>query len=144
MDQQEYDLSVDGQADSLIELKQKWVYFIVTAATAIVVFSSKFALDYGKEFNRESIKPGGTVRWLVASALFATLAVGFALISIHLGHKSFERHVSFRYRGVLPDADEVKQWDDLSAWQRRVLGWSAASLVASTGLAFCYFNFLLW
>lgn len=102
VDREEYGLSVDGQAEKLIELKQKWVYFLITAAIAIVAFSSKFALEYGKEFNREALNAGGTVKWLVGAALFALAAVGSALASVYLGHKSYELHVSFRYNGTTP------------------------------------------
>lgn len=144
MDSEEYALGVDEQADALIDLKQKWVYFLVTAATAIVAFSTKFALTYGKDFNREALAPGGTVKWLVGSAFFALFTVGLALLSIHLGHKSFERHVKFRYEKSVPDSNEMTKWNNLTNWQRRILALSCILLFTSTALSLCYFSFLLW
>ncbi|MFD9031141.1 hypothetical protein ACFVZW_08335 [Streptomyces sp. NPDC059567] len=140
----EYDLTIDTQAEKLIDLKQKLVYFLATAATALVVFSSKFALDYGKEFNREAVNPGGTVRWLVGAAFFALLTVGFALMGVFLGHKSFERHLEFRYKKALPNDEESKRWSLLTSFQQWMFYCSSAFLITSTALAFCYFSFLLW
>ncbi|WP_128643413.1 hypothetical protein [Streptomyces sp. SS] len=144
MDSEEYALGVDEQADALVNLKQKWVYFLVTAATAVVAFSTKFALSYGKDFNRAALVPGGTVRWLVGAAFFALLTVGFALLSIHLGHKSFERHVKFRYEKGIPGPAETSEWNNLTKWQRRILALSCFLLFISTSLSLCYFSFLLW
>ncbi|MGA5068084.1 hypothetical protein ACPB9E_30640 [Streptomyces exfoliatus] len=144
MDANEYDLQVDEQADSLVDLKQKWVYFLITAATAIVAFSTKFALSYAKDFNRETLTPGGTVRWLVGAALFALLTVGFALLSIHLGHRSFEQHIRFRYKRTAPDPGELSKWDDLTKQQHFILNASCVCLFISTALSLCYFGFILW
>ncbi|WP_432248551.1 hypothetical protein ACRAR1_13515 [Streptomyces sanyensis] len=144
MDQDEYNLGIDAQSEKLIDLKQKLVYFLVTAATALVVFSSKFALDYGKEFDREAVNPGGTVRWLVGAAFFALLTVGLALVGIFLGHKSFERHLQFRHKKTTPNSGESKKWDTLTTFQLWMFYCSSASLITSTALAFCYFFLLLW
>ncbi|MFF5972324.1 hypothetical protein ACFY7C_12480 [Streptomyces sp. NPDC012769] len=144
MDVDEYALQVDEQADSLVDLKQKWVYFLITAATAIVAFSTKFALSYAKDFNPEALTPGGVVRWLVGSAFFALLAVGFALLSIHLGHKSFEQHIRFRYKKTTPDPCELSRWDDLTKRQHSILNASCICLFISTVLSLVYFGLILW
>lgn len=143
MDREEYDFQVDAQADKLVELKQKLVYFLVSAATAVVAFSAKFALDYSKG-HPNALAPGGAVKWLVVSALAALVSSACALISIHLGHKSYETHIEYRYLRQTPDDTERGKWDKLTTGQLRLLWLSSLCLIVSTSFAFFYFAFLLW
>jgi integral membrane sensor domain MASE1 len=139
----EYEFKVDDQAGKLVELKQKLVYFFVTGATAVVVFITKFALDYASR-NDTALDKSGTVRWLMGSAFAAMLSAGCALLSIYLGHKSYAKHIKFRYLKLTPDDNEQKKWDRLSNWQEGLLLSSSILLILEIALAFCYLVFLLW
>lgn len=142
-DDEDYDFKVDDQAGKLVELKQKLVYFLVTGATAVIVFLSKFALDYSKS-NDDALEKGGVVRWLIGSALFAMISAGCALVSIRLGHSSYEKHIKYRYQKKVPSDHETTKWDQLTNWQERLLWGSSIFLILEIALTLCYLGFLLW
>jgi hypothetical protein len=120
---------LDDLTDRLIEKRERFQYFIVTASTAVLVFTFN-------NFNQ----PDGILRlgprWLVIVGWFALLlAAAAALLQIALRHERYWRYIKTREAGaVRPRDDEEQGWVDVT--RKIIVGarWAMAILfVAGVG-----------
>lgn len=101
----QYTLAIDEQVEKFVDIKQKLTYFLVTASVAVVAFLVSFVADNPTVGDLDAAE-GARLALLVTSALAGFSAAGLALINLHLEHRSYSRHLKYRY--------QRKDWDDLT------------------------------
>ncbi|HEY1212916.1 MAG TPA: hypothetical protein VGE93_04710 [Bryobacteraceae bacterium] len=137
------DLKVDDQAHKLIELKQKFTYFLVTAAVAILVFDANFLLNYGK-INTKALALNSSTWVLMAAAISGTVSSSLSLLSVQFGHKAYTIHVRARYqrRTNLSPGDEQES-KNLSNSQKWFQYLSTYALLVEIALSISFFVLLI-
>ena len=119
-----YELALDQQAQDLIELKQKLTYFIITANAVTIAFLVNFdATHLGTSGNNH---PSNTETLLaILSSTIGLIGAGACLLSLHVGHLSYTRHLKYRH--------ERKQWNQLTDKQKR--SWNRLTAIARSMLS---------
>ena len=89
-----YLLAVDRQVEKFLDLKQKLIFFLITASVATIAYTLNFAvahLDLISGFPTQLIV-------LVAGCVLGLLAAGSALYSLSQELASYRFHLDMRYR----------------------------------------------
>ncbi len=136
-----YALALDDEAQDLIELKQKLTYFLITADALTLAFVVNFLashLGHGGQPNATSLE----VSLVVSSSVVGLLGAGACLLSLHLGHVSYTRHLRYRHqRKQWSELTRCEQasWDRVNAWARGLLTWAFVALFLQVLLAVGFF-----
>jgi tRNA isopentenyl-2-thiomethyl-A-37 hydroxylase MiaE len=120
-----WDLAVDEQVAKFVELRQKLTYFLITASVAVAAFSINF---YVKSVRKDPTMTALHPVLLVAACVAALSTGGFALLTLHLDHRSFARHLGLRY--------ERRRFQDLP--QRQQTSWNRLTNLAATALLLAF------
>jgi hypothetical protein len=137
----EYLLKVDAQSEKYTELRQKLMYFLVTASIGIAAFAFHFYVGsiQGKQMYRKDQPSKVAFVLAIASAL---ASAGSALLTVHLDHRSVARHLKCRERREtfddLSDEDQRK-WESINDARSLTLGVSFVALFAEVALLVCFF-----
>ena len=109
----DYDLAIDSQVEKFVEIKQKLTYFLITASVAVIAFLVTFAVDHPTVGGFQTAS-GVRLFLLITSSLAGFATAGLSLMNLHLEHKSYAKHLKYRYQrkrwDALPDA-EKRRWE---------------------------------
>lgn len=136
-----YALALDNEAQELIELKQKLTYFLITADALTIAFVVNFLaahLGHSKQPTATSLETS----LVIASSVIGLLGAGACLLSLHLGHMSYTRHLRYRHeRKQWSDLTDRQQnsWDRINAWTRHLLTSAFLALFVQVLLAVGFF-----
>jgi Na+/melibiose symporter-like transporter len=128
----DFELKIDTQVEKFLDLKQKFTYFLVTAAVAVAVFV----------FNQAAKNPANSIFMsvlLCGTGVGGIFAAGCSLMSIHYEIISYRKHIRFRY--------ERKTWDELDEDSKK--SWNLANkrakklFTASMVVLFCEILFAI-
>src|SRR5438132_8504850 len=86
-----YDLQIDQQALSLIQLKQQLTYFVITGSTGVIAFVVAFIGGQRNGWIAASTTPSMLTLSVVAVGGLAV--AGLCLFQLYLGHRSFTLHL---------------------------------------------------
>jgi hypothetical protein len=142
----QYELAIDTQVEKFVEIKQKLTYFLITASVGVILFVADFFvgnLRVKGHFTASSLETG----LVMASALAGLATSGFALVNLRLEHRSYERHLGYRYRRKTASSltkAEMDSWDRLSRWASRCQRAAFATLFVELGLAVAFFSVFFW
>jgi len=120
-----YDLQIDQQALSLIQLKQQLTYFLITGSTGAIAFVVAFV--GGQAGGWMTATAGPPIAALSTAAVAGLAVAGLCLLQLYLGHRSFTLHLRYRTERIayaqLPEAKR-KAWDQITRWANRCLSWA--------------------
>jgi hypothetical protein len=136
-----YALALDDEAQKLIELKQKLTYFLISANALTIAFVVNFLaahLGHSGQPNATSLETS----LVISSSVIGLLGAGACLLSLHLGHISYARHLRYRHlRKEWSDLTSLEQvsWDRVNTWARGMLTWAFLALFIQVLLAVGFF-----
>jgi hypothetical protein len=136
-----YELALDDQAQQLIELKQKLTYFLISASAVTIAFVVNFLASHLSGTARPPLTAFESL-FVVTSSILGLLGAGASLLSLHLGHASYTRHL--RYRSAQKGWNELstceqESWDRINAWARRLVTSAFCLLFAQVFFAVGFF-----
>ena len=106
---QAFELSIDQQVESFLELRQKLSYFLITASITVIAFSINYYTTNIRTDKALVHHVHGTL--LAAGAISAVATAGLALLNLQFGHMSARKHLKFRYQRLI--------YSQLTTWQKR-------------------------
>jgi hypothetical protein len=142
----QYELAIDAQVETFVEIKQKLTYFLITASVAVILFVVNFFVDHQRargQFTAGSAETG----LVMASALAGLATAGFALLALRLEHRSHEWHLGFRYRRQTIESlspEQTRSWNRLAPRAAIYRNAAFASLFTELGLAVAFFIVFFW
>ena len=133
----EFELKIDSQVEKFLEVKQKFTYFLVSAAVVVAVF----VFNQAEKKTPESFI---MLIFLIASGLSGIVAAGCSLLSIHFEIISYRMHIHYRYKRKTWDTldDKSKQSWDRSNHKAKAF-FSAAMICLFCEILFAIL-FLIW
>ena len=136
----DYDLQIDQQALSLIQIKQQLTYFLITGSTGVIAFVVAFTGGQSSGWPRASALP--TIVPLTVLAVAGLAVSGFCLLQLYLGNRSFTLHVRYRtdrkvWSQLTPG--EQQEWKDITNWGNRCLTAALALLFLEVLATLVYF-----
>ena len=142
----DYELAIDSQVKSFVEIKQKLTYFLITASVAVIGFDASFVttnLRSGGAFTLTFLES----RAIILSCIAGLLTAGLSLLNLALEHQSYSRHLGYRYRRQTWDSLSTAQqasWDNLTRWASRLLKGAFAALFTQIALTVVFFVRYFW
>jgi hypothetical protein len=109
----DYDLTVDAQTETFLEVKQKLTYFLITASVTPIAFA--LTLLQGRLSNLDH--SGYVLATFIPGVVCGLLSSGSALRAIYYEMESYRLHIAGRYaRKTWQDLDvaERNHWDQLN------------------------------
>jgi hypothetical protein len=107
-----YDLQIDKQVENFLDLKQKLVFFLITASAVSVGYTLNFAVTQLDKIVGHPLR----MLFLVSGSVLGLLSEGAALYSLSLELTSYHMHLDIRYKRIeyeeLPP-ERQKRWDTI-------------------------------
>jgi hypothetical protein len=136
-----YNLKIDKQVENFLDLKQKLVFFLITASAISVAYTLNFAVTQLNQIVGHPLR----MLFLILGCVLGLLSAGAALYSLSLEVTSYHMHIDIRYKRVeyeqLP-IERQKRWDQIK-WRAETLR-KAAFILLFTSVVFLAGVFVLF
>ena len=142
----DYELKIDSQVEKFVETKQKLTYFLISASAAVTGFIAKFVIDNFSRDGNTTASPS-QLRLVILSSIAGVFTSGFSLLNLHEEHRSYGRHLRYRYERktwATLSPEQQTAWDKVNVSARRYLQAALVSLFAQILLAVGFFVAVFW